>query len=282
MSPQFPSLELFQQVCQKGLSSVRPLGPDAGSHDPYGWNFGSAQPPSYWAYGRLRALLMLQEATEVKPKRVLEVAAGDGSLSAVLQRLGCEVVANDLRRENLEAAISHFSNRESIQILAGNIFEVDPNETGKFDFIAACEIIEHVAHAVDFVQHLGKFLSPNGRLLLTTPNGAYFRSKLPTFSEITDFAALERAQFKPDADGHLYLITATELGQIATAAGFEVEKLVTWGTPFISGSVGMHKFSSLFPLKIWYGLELASQKLPEAILNRWANSLSAVLRPKQA
>ena len=93
----FPSPKLYSEVCRHGLSVVRPLL-SRNAIDPYGWNYGTARPPSYWAYGRLRSLLALGESLALRPKRVLEVAAGDAALCACLQQTGCNVTANDLRR----------------------------------------------------------------------------------------------------------------------------------------------------------------------------------------
>src|SRR5208282_756471 len=141
----FPNSEFFAQVCRRGLSVVRPLVPEARSADPYGWNYGSAKLPSYFAYGRLRALLTLNLARSLRPERVLEIAAGDGALCACLERSGSEVVANDLRRENLERSVLDFQNSDRIGVLPGNLFDLDPAVTGLFDLVVACEIVEHVA-----------------------------------------------------------------------------------------------------------------------------------------
>jgi len=279
MRPDFPSSEMFEEVCQKGLSAVRPLLLSAADHDPHGWNYGEARLPSYWAYGRLRALLALSEARALRPKRVFEVAAGDAALCACLQQMGCEVVANDLLRENLEQSVAHFHNRDQIRIVPGNVFELSPSMTGQFDLVIACEVIEHVAHADDLLRQLKKFVTPDGHILLTTPNGAYFRNKLPTYSQVGDFTELESRQFKPDADGHLYLITPEELKQIAADAGLHVERLLIWGTPFISGESGFRILSRLSFARCWYQLEVACQNLNNAVLRRLANSMSVVLTP---
>jgi 2-polyprenyl-3-methyl-5-hydroxy-6-metoxy-1,4-benzoquinol methylase len=275
---EFPSPKLFEQVCRRGLSTVRPLVSSAASNDKYEWNYGCARPPSYWAYGRLRALLTLNIATALRPQRVLEIAAGDAALSACLQQTGCEVVANDLRREHLESSVAQFQNRDHIKLLPGNLFDLDPTTIDGFDLVIACEIIEHVAHGVDMLRHLKGFLRPNGRILLTTPNGAYFRNKLPTYSEIEDFTALESIQFKPDADGHLYLITPQEMRQIAEEAGLEVRRLLLWGSPFISGESG---FRILAPLSLpFYRLELSCQHLGNSVQRRLFNSIAVILAPK--
>lgn len=276
----FPSRELFKAVCRRGLSEVRPLKPAAAEDDVWGWNLGRAAPPSYWAYGRLRALLAVNQAKQLAPKRVLEVAAGDAALSACLEQVGCEVVANDLLSENLEKSAAQFTNRQHIRLVGGNVFDLAPTEIGSFDLVVACELIEHVAHAVDLLKHLKRFLTADGNILVTTPNGAHFRNQLPTYRQIQNFNVLEAKQFQPDADGHLYLITADEMAEIASEAGLEVRCLLQWGTPFIYGDCGFRHLSCLLPEEFWYSLELNCQRLGDRFLNRFATSLSMVLGAK--
>lgn len=272
----FPTPDLFEKLCRSGLSLIRPLLPAARLADPYGWNYGSAKAPSYQAYGRLRASLTLNTASHLKPKRVLEIAAGDGSLCACLERQGAEVVVNDLREEGLAAGITRFENGDHIKILAGNAFDLEPDATGLFDLVIACEIIEHVADAPGLLRHLRRFLRPGGRILLTTPNGSYFRNRLPTHSQIQDFKELEARQFKPDSDGHLFLITPAEMRGLCEDAGLEVERMLLWGTPFITGESG---FRVLRPVPLpYYRLELLCQKLGDGFTERLCNAMIVVLR----
>src|SRR5262249_13814837 len=83
--------DIFRLSCRLGLSSVRPLNASAEQSDSAGWNYGSALVPSYQAFGRLRFLLTLREASKLSPRRVLDVAAGDASLSACLADTGASV-----------------------------------------------------------------------------------------------------------------------------------------------------------------------------------------------
>jgi 2-polyprenyl-3-methyl-5-hydroxy-6-metoxy-1,4-benzoquinol methylase len=225
----------------------------------------------------MRAMLTLLEASALKPKTVLEVAAGDAALSACLATMGCSAAANDLRAENLTNAVANFTNAESIRCLPGNLFDLDPREIGQFDLVLACEIVEHVAHTVDFLQQLKRFVAPGGHILLTTPNGAYFRNKLPTHSEIQDFTALEQQQFKPDSDGHLFLITPQEMESLAHQAGLVVERLVLWATPVVTGHVRLAMLSN--PVLCWgcYYLERLFQSLPFSIKEKACFNFSAVL-----
>jgi 2-polyprenyl-6-hydroxyphenyl methylase/3-demethylubiquinone-9 3-methyltransferase len=274
-----PEYSVFQMVCNSGLSKVRPLREAAAAHDEWGWNFGSGWPPSYFAYGRMRALTTLLEAVALNPKRVLEVAAGDAALCACLASRGFRVVANDLRGEHLTEAVASFTNGDDIQLLPGDLFQLDPAETGLFDLVVACEIVEHVAHTVEFLAQLKRFVAPGGHLLLTTPNGSYFRNKLPTHSEIKDFRALESQQFQPDADGHLFLITPGEMVNLAHRAGLAVERMTLWATPLVTGHVGLSRLASSSACWACYQFEKLVQKLPFAIKERACFNLSVVLAP---
>lgn len=278
MKHYFPSQKEFAEVCTRGLSAIRPLLPSARERDGYGWNFGTARPPSYAAYGRLRAMMTLKVAASFGAKRVLEVAAGDGSLSAALQQRGSEVVVNDLREQDICEGVQYFTNADAIEVAGGNVFDLDPKVLGEFDLVIACELIEHVADPVALLRKLKSFLTLGGRVMMTTPNGAYFRNKLPTYREVKDYAALVEKQFKPDADGHLYLLTANELRELSGEAGMQVEQCFAWGTPFISGESGFRVLGGMLPRAACLALEKMSCALPAGVRERWANSLMAVMK----
>jgi 2-polyprenyl-3-methyl-5-hydroxy-6-metoxy-1,4-benzoquinol methylase len=70
--------------------------------------------------------MTLLEARALNPKSVLEVAAGDGDLCACLAAKDCRVAANDLRQDQLRNAVCIFRNAEDIQLLPGNLFDLDP------------------------------------------------------------------------------------------------------------------------------------------------------------
>lgn len=277
-SASLPEPQLFRDACRRGLSVVRPLADAARDNDAGGWNFGRGWPPSYEAYGRMRALATLKLAASLKPRRLLEVAAGDAALSASIVRDGASAYANDLRADELRAALARFRNGSLITALPGNVFDLDPAQTGPFDLIAACEVIEHVAHPVAFLSHLKRFLDPGGAILLTTPNGAYFRNPLPTYSEIESETDLEARQFRPDADGHLFLITPGELSEMAAKAALEVERVELCATPFITGHCKFAAMRSEFAAGAFYMVEKLCQRLPSAVKEKICYSMIAILR----
>jgi 2-polyprenyl-3-methyl-5-hydroxy-6-metoxy-1,4-benzoquinol methylase len=203
----------------------------------------------------MRSLLAVQDALRLQPARALEVAAGGGGLAVCLAAAGCSVVINDLREEETRAALAEYASPGSLEMIGGNLFDLTPEQTGKFDLVIACEVIEHVAHPLDLLIHLKKFLGPQGRILLTTPNGSHFRNRLPTFSEVGDITELEQRQFRPDADGHLFLLTPQELTDLATAAGLKIEQLNCWGSPMLSGHCGFRVVASRIMVRAAYVAE---------------------------
>ncbi|OLE54016.1 MAG: hypothetical protein AUG51_10355 [Acidobacteria bacterium 13_1_20CM_3_53_8] len=226
----------------------------------------------------MRSLLAIQDAIRLKPTRVLEVAAGGGGLAASLTKVGCSVVVNDLLEEQITGAIKEYCTGDTIKVVGGNMFDLSPIQLCKFDLVIACEVIEHVAHPEDLLNHLKKFLKPEGRILLTTPNGAHFRNNLPTYSEISDFDELESYQFKPDADGHLFLFTPQELSKLAETVGLQIEQISVWGTPMLSGHFGFRFMAGRFLTRAAYKTELLVQHMRSSKRERLCVALSAILR----
>jgi 2-polyprenyl-3-methyl-5-hydroxy-6-metoxy-1,4-benzoquinol methylase len=271
-----PAYALFADSCRRGLSVVYPFKPSRHPDDE-GWKYSACWPPSYPAFGRLRALLAVHEALEMKPHRALEMAAGGGGLAACLAQRGCDVVVNDLREELVEEAIKEYKGAENICVVGGDMFSLSAERIGKFDLVVACEVIEHVARPRDFLNHLKSFLTPEGRILLTTPNGSYFRNKLPTYSEVSDVAGLEARQFKPDADGHLFLLTPLELFELVTSAGLHVERFNAWGTALLSGHMGLRYLANPLALRAAYEAERLLQLLPSISRKYFCAQLSVLI-----
>src|SRR5882672_2137848 len=272
-----PEFKLFADSCRQGLSVVYPFKA-RNFPDPFGWKFGKRWPPSYSAFGRMRSLLAVQDAVRLKPDRALEVAAGGGGLAASLAAAGCAVVVNDLLEEKTKEAIEEYSTGESIEVIGGNLFALSPDQTGKFDLVIACEVIEHVAHPLELLTHLREFLEPEGRILLTTPNGSHFRNRLPTFAEVDDFTELESRQFMPDADGHLFLFTPQELVALVGAAGMRIEQLNCWGSPMLSGHCGFRFIAAPVMVRAAYEVERFMQRLSAGTREHICTALSAVLQ----
>jgi len=212
-----------------------------------------------YALRREQALRLL---TEVLPAgaSILDVAAGQGNFSLRLAEAGFRVTWNDLRGELVDYVRSKHE-AGVIDFAPGNAFDIQFPQP--FDAVLATDVIEHVAHPDEFVVKLARLVKPGGILVLSTPNGAYWRSGLPRFSDIPDPTVLESLQFKPDADGHLFLLHPDELVEFAQKAGLSVESMTLYANSLTAGHVKLERLLPLLPNRIVQSVENFTQRLPD-------------------
>lgn len=213
-----------------------------------------------YAYeNRRRETLRLLTETLAPGARILDIAAAQGNFSLALAELGYDVTWNDLRAE-LAGYVRLKHERGQIQFAAGNAFELQ--FPSLFDAVLITEIIEHVAHPDDFLAKAAALVRPGGYIVMTTPNGGYFKNRLPKFSDCADPAVFESVQFKPNADGHIFLLHLDEIEPLAHRAGLEVEKIALFTNPLTAGHVKTEQLLKLLPRGIVEMAESASRHLP--------------------
>jgi 2-polyprenyl-6-hydroxyphenyl methylase/3-demethylubiquinone-9 3-methyltransferase len=194
-----------------------------------------------------------------------------------LAELGYQVVWNDLRAELADYVRQKYE-FGTVEYSAGNVFDFSADEVGKFDVILATEIIEHVAHPDEFLHKLATLLSEGGAIVLTTPNGGYFRNRLPRFSDCSDPSVYEAVQFKPNAVGHIFILHTDELITLASKAGLAVEQLVLFTNPLTNGHIKTGPLLRLIP-EVMIGLgEKLTRALPMPVQRFLNVHMAALLR----
>ena len=197
--------------------------------------------------------------------RILDIGAAQGNFSLLLAEMGFEVTWNDLRSELIEyVRLKH--ERGTLHFAAGNAFEL--RFPAPFDAVLITEIIEHVAHPDEFLAKVAELLRPGGYIVMTTPNGGYFRNTLPRFSDCPDPSVYESVQFKPDADGHIFLLHADEVHRLAARAGLRVERLELFTNSLTNGHMKLNRVLGLIPRSAVERIELITQRLPPAAASR--------------
>jgi 2-polyprenyl-6-hydroxyphenyl methylase/3-demethylubiquinone-9 3-methyltransferase len=216
-----------------------------------------------YAYdNRRRETLRLLTEVLSPGARVLDVAAAQGNFSLALAELGFDVTWNDLRAELADyVRLKHEHGK--IEYIAGNAFELA--FPSLFDAVLITEIIEHVAHPDDFLAKAAALVRPGGYIVMTTPNGGYFKNRLPKFSECDDPSIFESAQFKPNADGHIFLLHVDEIEPLAKRAGLSVEKIALFTNPLTAGHVKTEPLLKILPRRIVEIAESVSRSLPSAL-----------------
>jgi 2-polyprenyl-3-methyl-5-hydroxy-6-metoxy-1,4-benzoquinol methylase len=229
-----------------------------------------------YAYeNRRRATLRLLTEVLAPGARILDIAAAQGNFSLALAELGFAVTWNDLRAELADyVRLKH--ERGQIQFAAGNAFELA--FPSPFDAVLITEIIEHVAHPDDFLAKAAALVRPGGYVVMTTPNGGYFLNTLPKFSECADPAVFESVQFKPNADGHIFLLHPDEIEPLARLAGLRVEKVALFTSPLTAGHVKIEQLLKVLPRRIVEIAESASQHLPQRLKTKALVQMAVRLR----
>jgi 2-polyprenyl-3-methyl-5-hydroxy-6-metoxy-1,4-benzoquinol methylase len=229
-----------------------------------------------YAYDNRRRQTLRLLAKVLKPgARILDVAAAQGNFSLALAEMGYEVTWNDLQVELADyVRLKH--EYGMVYFAPGNVFEL--NFSTLFDAVLITEIIEHVAHPDEFLAKIARLVKPGGHIVMTTPNGAYIRNKLPKFSDCPDPRIYESVQFKPNSDGHIFLLHPEEVQTLALRAGLEVEEIALFTNPLTNGHMKMEHLLQVLPIGVVKGIEKAGQKLPLAIRRKLLIQMGARLR----
>jgi 2-polyprenyl-3-methyl-5-hydroxy-6-metoxy-1,4-benzoquinol methylase len=213
-----------------------------------------------YAYDHRRKQVLRLLTERLAPDaRILDIAAAQGNFSIALAEMGYNVTWNDLR-EDLADYVRLKQQSGKIEFAPGNAFEL--NFPAPFDAILIAEIIEHVAHPDEFLRKAAQLVKPGGYIVMTTPNGAYFRNTLPKFSECPDPSVYEAVQFKPNGDGHVFLIHPDEIKPLAVQAGLEVEEIKLFNNPLTQGFMKMEHALRVLPRGLVDGFETATQRMP--------------------
>jgi 2-polyprenyl-6-hydroxyphenyl methylase/3-demethylubiquinone-9 3-methyltransferase len=211
--------------------------------------------------------------------RILDVAAAQGNFTLTLAEEGYDVTWNDLRGE-LAEYVRRKHERGIVHYAPGNILEL--RFPHPFDAVVLGEVIEHVAHPDRFLAKVGELLRPEGFIVLTTPNGEYMRNPLPRFSDCPNPEQFEAQQFKPNADGHIFLLHDDEIARLSRDAGLVVEEISHFGNSLTNGHLKLERLLPFTPARWVDVLEGLTGRLPEAATRKLHVSTVAVLRRRPA
>ncbi len=107
-------------------------------------------------------------------KKVLDIGAGDGSISERIRLEGNDVTAFDFP----EALVSA-SRYPALKLAPGEAHEI-PFPDASFDIVIAMELIEHYEDGPALVKEWARVLKRGGSLIITTPDGKEASLKHPT------------------------------------------------------------------------------------------------------
>lgn len=229
-----------------------------------------------YAYENRQSNTMRMISDALPPgSKILDIAAAQGNFALRLAEMGYHVTWNDLR-ESLADYVKLKYEKGTIEFAPGNCFELEFDSL--FDGVLITEIIEHVAHPDDFLRKVAQLVRPGGYVILTTPNGGYFKNRLPRFSDCPDPSIFESQQFGPNSDGHIFLLHDDEVFELASQAGLTVESLSLFTSPLTNGHIKLHHALRVLPKWFVTMSERATAVMPTFIKRRALVQMGARLR----
>lgn len=164
--------------------------------------------PEHYEHPRFQWIL-----NQVNGGDLLEIGCGNGGMTRFIAPKVNHLTAFDVSAPSLKEIESlGIPNVETAQGLIENF-----TPSRKFDWIVLSEVIEHIRKPLEAVERVIGWLAPNGKLLITTPNGHWESDEhlqefsLESFSQIlaqTDCEAF-RAGYLRDRDNRRRWLTAT-------------------------------------------------------------------------
>lgn len=212
------------------------------------WEPDLARPRYRWYRKRLKATLRAVRGF-ASGRRVLDLGCAQANLAILLTEGGFGVTAVDLNFEFLRYACLKVEEGD-IRFVAANA--AAPPFKPVFDVVILGELLEHCAHPGGILKAATSLLKPEGKgvIVVTTPHGGFLGNRLPTYAHIKNREVLEEKQFKPDADGHLFLFTIPELLDLAQEVGFSVKDVRRYGTPLVTGHMKSRWLVGRIPSKL--------------------------------
>jgi SAM-dependent methyltransferase len=169
-------------------------------------------------------------AEELKGKIVLDIPAGNGATTEILQELGCKVEAFDLFPE--------YFMLDTVHCERANIIENIPRIDSYADFVICQEGMEHFSDQLKVLKELNRVLKKGGRLLITTPSYSNLKAKLSyllfeseyfnKFMPPNEIESIWMSQESGTGEiyhGHIFLTGIQRLRILAKLAGFKISKI---------------------------------------------------------
>jgi len=205
---------------------------------------------------------------------LIDVAAAQGNFTLSLAEAKYKMIWNDLRESLIDYVKLKYIDG-SIEFKSGNVFDIKLPEA---DGIIITEIIEHVAHPNEFLKKVSTLIKNQGYIFMTTPIGSYFINKLPKFSDCPDPSIYESVQFKPNSDGHIFLLHLEEIEKFAKESGLEIVKVEIFNNPLTNGHIKLHYLLKILPQRFIDFIEKQTKNLPFALKKKLNSHVLVVFK----
>jgi 2-polyprenyl-3-methyl-5-hydroxy-6-metoxy-1,4-benzoquinol methylase len=154
----------------------------------------------------------------LQPKTFLDIGCGPGYLAKTIKKTisQIEIHGIDFSQVAIEHAEPILDKCWCLNLDTDDI----PSRSDSYDAIVCLEVMEHVYDADHILHEIRRVLKPNGRVLISVPNLAYWRYRLQLVAGQVPHGEVLNAQ-------HIRVYNLSTLKNKVSLAGMKVEKC--WG-----------------------------------------------------
>ena len=153
-------------------------------------------------------------------EKVLDLASGNSIVGEYLQKhYHCKVIAIDFSKEAIKAA-----KKRGVKGIVHSVEEELPFNKNSFDMVFWGDNIEHVWKPKKVLIEINRILKPKGRIILSTPNQAYWRYRLHSFIK-GEIPKTEGTPNKPWEWTHIRFFNSKILSELLNLTEFKIVKL---------------------------------------------------------
>lgn len=144
--------------------------------------------PSYWdgrEYEHKAEVIALEEFLKQIPEihRLMEIGAGYGRLTPYYEYRANQVYLVDSSSGLLKLARKRYADLQKFRLIHSKIENVGKKIQSKsMDLIIVVRVLHHVEDLQNFIENVGKYLTPGGYLILEFPNKKNIKSVLREIS----------------------------------------------------------------------------------------------------
>lgn len=179
--------------------------------------------------------------------RILDVGCGSGELGSYLKTARNYIVGIDISTTSSEIAGKVLDKVYTLDI------ERQPLPQLKtFDLIILSDIIEHLFSPPQVIKKLLPYLSPTGKMLISTPNFLYWGNRINFL-----LGKFKYEQIGPFEEGHIRFFTYSSLRQLLEEAGLTIDT----NNHLAAGAVSKH-LVKFFPSFFAYHFIVLCKKTP--------------------
>jgi 2-polyprenyl-3-methyl-5-hydroxy-6-metoxy-1,4-benzoquinol methylase len=159
--------------------------------------------------------VVLDIVDSLEPSRVLDLGCGNGVLAGKLSRRGYTVTGVEHSQSGIDEA--RLMNPD-VEFVQASVYD-DPAALGlgSYDLVVSEEVIEHLYYPDALITFADKVLTPNGRLIVTTPYYGYLRNLV-----IALFNRWDHHLTPLWTHGHIKLFSRTTMAKLLERNNFKI------------------------------------------------------------